>query len=184
MCVKVPNAQRSYSQALFIHQLWYTLNKAHMIMHAAILIFKALVLMLCCVIESSSLFPFFTLFLYSIWTSQEKNILEHAFFICILILILGVTIPLSWVVLSALVCVTAAVSVVITTKMVKQHRNKGRAVLAIFMGTVLVYLWHPETLKAQWMGLGIYAGCLFISAVWLDMQIRKQKTHNWLSFNQ
>jgi hypothetical protein len=155
-----------------------------MIMHAAILIFKALVLMLCCVIESSSLFPFFTLFLYSIWTSQEKNILEHAFFICILILILGVAIPLSWVVLSALVCVTAAVSVVITTKMVKQHRNKGRAVLAIFMGTVLVYLWHPETLKAQWMGLGIYAGCLFISAVWLDMQIRKQKTHNWLSFNQ
>ncbi len=155
-----------------------------MILHGAILIFKALVLMLCCVIESSSVFPLFTLFLYSVWTSQEKNIFEHAFFIFVLVLILGITISLSWVVLSTLVCVTAAVSVLITTKMPRNLKNKGRAVLAIVMGSMLVYLWHAETLKAQWIGLSIYAGCLFIWAVWLDMQTRKQKTHNWLSFNQ
>ncbi len=155
-----------------------------MILHGALLLFKALVLMLCCVIESSSLFPFFTLFLYSVWTSQEKNVFEHAFFIFVLILILGITIPLSWVVLSVLVCVTAALSIVITTKIPRQYSNKGRALLAIVVGTVLVYIWQAESFKAQWMSLVIYAGCLFIYAIWLDMQVRKQKIHNWLSLNQ
>lgn len=155
-----------------------------MILHGATLVFKALVLMLCCVIESSGLFPMFTLFLYSVWTSQEKNIFEHVFFIFVLILILGIAIPLSWQVLSILVCVTAAASRVITTKMSNQHKNKGRALVAIVTGSVLVYVWQAEAFKAQWMSLVIYAGCLFVYAVWLDMQVRKQKTHNWLSFSQ
>lgn len=155
-----------------------------MILHGMILIFKALVLMLCCVIESSGLFPMFTLFLYSVWTSQEKNIFEHAFFIFVLILILGIAIPLSWQVLSTLACVSAAGSRVIAIKTPNQHRNKARAVLAIFLGSLMVYLWQAETFRAQWTSLVIYAGCLFIYAVWLDMQARKRKTHNWLSFNQ
>lgn len=155
-----------------------------MIWHSISAVVRAAVLCIVCAIETTGAFPFITFYLYAHFLQYEKNVFEHFIFVCIMVLILGITTQLPWLMLSIGMCVYAASGLWVQTSIPRSHTEKMQAVGAIVAGCALGFYWHSSSFISQWLLISAYALLLFFYATWSDTRKNGRKIHNWLSLNQ
>lgn len=155
-----------------------------MIWNSISAVVRAAILCIVCALETTGVLPFITFYLYAHFLRYEKNVYEHIIFVCVMILILGITTQLPWLVLSIGMCVYAAGSLWTQRVVPRNHVEKMQAAGAIMAGCTLALYWHSSSCISQWPLITTYALLVFFYAVWSDNRKSGKRVHNWLSLNQ